>query len=356
MVSFMNKHVFEKERYFNAIAKELNIVWLRWVFLFTIAPFYVWVFDRPISIYFVAILILCIIYNFINYVTLINKIYPFKWFENNIYFDIIFISLLIYFDNGFQSLIFICYYIFIIYEGIKRGIPHPIFLSLGAIGLYSIIVYFLIPDQANNIGSMIFRNLFIFISGFFVSDVLNELNRYDSLHKKEYNLARKDKLTGLFNRNELDKVLNEDLLECIKQKSSLCVLMFDIDNFKSFNDAYGHLTGDDLLRFFSKIIIETISPKNKAFRYGGEEFLVELKDTDLNEAYKIAEIIRKKLSNSNIFVKTEEGRQKITVSCGLACCPEHSAGYFELLDYADKALYEAKSEGKNKVVIAEKEV
>lgn len=351
----MNKNTIDKEKLKSNISKEFNMVWLRWVFLIIITPLYVLFFDRQIGLPFILVIIFTFVYNVFNHYLLVKRVYPEKWFGYNIYIDLSLISALIAFDGGYSSSIFICYYIFIVYEGVKRNIKHPISLSLGAIIIYTAIVY-LSDDHSGSLIQIIFRDIFILISGLFLSDVLNQFTRYDKLHKREYDLARKDKLTGLFNKNALEKMLNEELLACIKDNRSLCVLMFDVDNFKLFNDVYGQLTGDDFLRFFSKIILESISSDNKAFRYEGEEFLIMLKDTELKDAYKVAEIIRKKVSGSNIYIKTEQERQKITVSCAVACCPEHAIGYYELLEYVDKALHEAKTEGKNKVVIAEKEI
>lgn len=349
----MDKESAKKEKLLVNISRESDIVWLRWILLILIIPLYLIIFGRYISLYFILIFTLCIVYNFINHLTLIKNIYPSKWFEKNIYIDIMLVSLLILADGGFSSLIYFGYYIFIIYEGIKRKINHPVLLSLITVIIYSTAIY-LFPANIN-LTQLIFRNVFIIFSGILVMEVLKELLYQSKLSKKHYNLAIKDKLTGLYNRNQFEKTLNAYLLECAKHNSSLCIIMFDIDNFELFNDTYGHFTGDELLKHFAKIILESIPPNGKAFRYEGEEFIVVLVNTELKDAYKIAEDIRKKFSSSNVYIKHDKGKVRITVSCGIACCPEHSVGYYELLEYAEKALREAKAEGKNKVVIAEKE-
>jgi len=109
------------------------------------------------------------------------------------------------------------------------------------------------------------------------------------MHQREFKLARTDKLTGLANRHMLDQKLEEEALYCEYSKKPLNVLMFDIDDFKKFNDTYGHIWGDKLLSLFGDIIKQSIRKTDMAFRYGGEEFMVLIRDLDLEKAKCVAD-------------------------------------------------------------------
>lgn len=342
----------QKDNLMSSISRESDIVWLRWLLFFLVIPIYLFSFDRQIDFLFVGLFVAGIIYNSFNHMVLINKQYHEGWFSNNIYIDLIFVTALIFVDGGFDSSIYISYYLIIIYEGVKKNVKQPIFLSIFVSILYTVSNYFL--NDSINASQIILRNVFIILCGIFVYQISSELIHQGKLQKKHYDMYIKDQLTGLYNRNVFEKVLNEGIENCKSNNNQICLLLFDIDNFQIFNDTYGRFTGDDLLKYFSKIILESITENDTAFRYGGEEFIVLLKDVDIKDAYKKAETIRKKLSSSKIYVADDDDKYKITVSCGIANCPEHSASYYELLEYADKALYEAKSDGKNIVVIFEK--
>lgn len=336
------------------IANEYNIVWLRWIFLIALMPSYVMLFNRNINTLFIGVVLFSFIYNIINHFTLLNKKYPKEWFGNNIYFDVLIITLLIMCDGGLSSCIFTCYYVFIIYEGIKREFKHPILLGLVTAAVYTVFVI-RPPFEFINTWIILFRDMFILLSAVFVSEVYNQITFYDKQHKKEYDFARKDRLTGLLNKNALDEMQSEELLPTYKEDKNICLLLIDIDNMGMFNESFGFATGDDLVRYISTTINESIDMDSKVFRYGGDEFLVLLYDTDLNQAYRIAEVIRRKVSSSGIYVKKEGSKSKVTISCGVSCCPEHGKNIYELIEYANKSLTEAKVEGKNKVVISERE-
>jgi len=155
-----------------------------------------------------------------------------------------------------------------------------------------------------------------------------------------------DPLTGLYNRNVVEEFLKKELERAKRHKYDVSFIMADLDNFKQINDKFGHITGDEVLKNFAKIILENIRSSDYGIRYGGEEFLVVLIYTQAKEAFAKAEDIRQKLENSST-----EGI-KITASFGvtsLGLHPEKSLE--ELLIVADQALYLAKSSGKNRVEV-----
>jgi diguanylate cyclase (GGDEF)-like protein len=127
--------------------------------------------------------------------------------------------------------------------------------------------------------------------------------------------------------------------------------MFDIDNFKRFNDAYGHVLGDKLLVLFSSIIKQSIRNTDTPVRYGGEEFLVLIRGLDIILAKSVGERIRGQLENQKISVESGGKRSRVTVSCGIAQYPRHSSNIKKVIELADRALYKAKELGRNRVVV-----
>lgn len=157
------------------------------------------------------------------------------------------------------------------------------------------------------------------------------------------NLAITDGLTGLFNHRYFMECLIKKINYCRKNNSFFSLLMIDVDEFKSYNDKFGHVAGDSVLRKLGMILSHKVENIGQAFRYGGEEFTVILPGYPYAEAYKVAEDIRRSIA------LTYFGYRKITVSIGLAQYPIHALDYEELIEFADKGLYLAKSSGKNQV-------
>jgi diguanylate cyclase (GGDEF)-like protein len=135
-----------------------------------------------------------------------------------------------------------------------------------------------------------------------------------------------------------------------KNKLALTFLMIDIDNFKQFNDRYGHLVGDAILRHVSKTIALAVRQIDFIGRYGGEEICVALAETKREQAGFAAERIRQAISLEVIKVYDES--LKVTVSIGVSTYPDHAANIQTLIEMADQALYLAKETGKNRVCFA----
>jgi len=170
-----------------------------------------------------------------------------------------------------------------------------------------------------------------------------------------YTLATKDQLTGVFNRRSLEEALGREVIRAIRHNLPLSVIMLDIDNFKEYNDKYGHSQGDNALKTVTRIVELNTRGDDFVARYGGEEFIVILPNTKIAQAAKLAERIRTKVASAIIRATREDlpkGFEKVTVSLGVAQLSEE--GVKEMLDGADQALYEAKREGKNKVKIFKK--
>lgn len=153
-----------------------------------------------------------------------------------------------------------------------------------------------------------------------------------------------DRLTGLYNYGYFTKRVREEIARADRYKHPLSLIMIDIDHFKQYNDTYGHQKGNQVLVTLSRIFTENMRQSDVAFRYGGEEFCIILPETG-EDARQLAERLRQK-------VGTEEfpGNVKITISVGVSYhpCPDESIG---LVERADKALYEAKERGRNRVCV-----
>ena len=166
--------------------------------------------------------------------------------------------------------------------------------------------------------------------------------------------ATLDALTGLNNRRQMEVRLKQEVSNTKRNKSSLCCMMLDVDYFKKVNDTYGHAAGDCVLKSVSEIIKKEIREYDIACRYGGEEFYIILPQTNLKEASLVAHRLRKIIEDSKINIKDAniEGVKflKITVSIGV-CEYNEEMSVDEFSQCADKALYEAKESGRNRVIV-----
>jgi diguanylate cyclase (GGDEF)-like protein len=168
-------------------------------------------------------------------------------------------------------------------------------------------------------------------------------------------LALTDGLTGLYNHRYLHERLGQEISRARRTGKSMSVLLIDVDNFKKYNDANGHLAGDDALKKIASIIRDNIRHGDVASRYGGEEFVVLLYDAKKEDAMKVAERIRSMVEGEYFLGEENLPSRKLTVSIGIAAFPEDSETKDMLLKKADDAMYEAKLRGKNRIVCAGEE-
>lgn len=152
-----------------------------------------------------------------------------------------------------------------------------------------------------------------------------------------------DKLTKTLTRKFLEDTLEEQIYRCGEDNSVFSIIMFDLDYFKQINDKFGHQTGDDVLAKICHIILNSIRKVDYCGRYGGEEFVILLPDTDISGAELVGEKIRKKVEKSRIL----GNRANVTISMGAASYPVHGNTVKELIEKADQALYAAKKLGRN---------
>jgi diguanylate cyclase (GGDEF)-like protein len=164
-----------------------------------------------------------------------------------------------------------------------------------------------------------------------------------------------DELTGLYNRRYLDTSLEEEFHKAKKNKTQLSLIMVDLDFFREVNEQYSHEVGDEYIVEVSKVFKKHFRSSDIISRYGGDEFTIILPDTDLKVASDVAEIIRKNVEKIDFLKKHKGPDIKLSTSQGIAAFPENTANLDDLKKLADKALYQAKETGRNRVVCWENE-
>jgi len=163
-------------------------------------------------------------------------------------------------------------------------------------------------------------------------------------------MAITDQLTGLHNRRYMSRHLDNLIVQSRRTGKPLTFLIMDIDYFKSVNDTHGHDVGDEVLQEFARRIAANVRGIDLACRYGGEEFVVVMPDTDVSYAYTVAERLRRSIETTPVEISRPPGRLKITISIGIAGSEGEHDIADDLLHRADQALYRAKRNGRNRVV------
>jgi len=162
-------------------------------------------------------------------------------------------------------------------------------------------------------------------------------------------LSETDELTGLNNRRAFTKLVNREAKKAARYGRPYSIIMVDTDNLKSINDNHGHSAGDKLLKMVSDAIDDTLRDSDIIARVGGDEFIIMLTDTDSARASDAAERIKKTIDNAATVV---DGKTiTATASIGIASYPDDSNDLNEIMNFADKSLYQSKKSGKNTVTI-----
>lgn len=163
-----------------------------------------------------------------------------------------------------------------------------------------------------------------------------------------------DGLTHITNRRHFEEELDRMWKQAIRLSKPVSIIMSDIDNFKAYNDTYGHQKGDECLKLVAHTLnISLKRPLDMVARYGGEEFIIVLPDTTLNGATHIAERMRERIESLKIMHKSSKTSDVVTISLGVASViPTQNSSHEALIAEADKALYKAKENGRNRVTVS----
>ncbi len=184
--------------------------------------------------------------------------------------------------------------------------------------------------------------------------IVDQMRRHLSFCIEHYKVREKsyiDDVTALYNQRYLPMVLDNEIARAKRSQTAFAVLFLDIDYFKTVNDTCGHLVGSKILVDISEIIQSIVRSSDYAFRYGGDEFVIVLTQTDAQKALVVAERIRKAVEATSFKIEGGPADLKLTVSVGLAGYPEHATSSSQIIQLADDAMYLAKHKSRNTVYV-----
>lgn len=174
--------------------------------------------------------------------------------------------------------------------------------------------------------------------GYYIKNIVEDMNK----------ILVKDTLTQLFNRKYINERLPADIIRSTIKQQPLSIIICDIDLFKEINDTYGHAAGDKAIKASSDTLVSCIRDNvDWVARYGGDEFLICLDNTDYDDAWDVAERMRKKIENTDIEIKDQ--RINITASFGICTLKDKKLTPEQMIECADQKLYQAKTQGRNRV-------
>ena len=206
-------------------------------------------------------------------------------------------------------------------------------------------------DIPDNVLDEIQKNIEEIITNFPVPEdnKLDVIKKINFMYSRTRYLSLTDALTGLYNRRHFDNTIEREFLRSKRYGGDLSLAIIDIDFFKKVNDTYGHLCGDYVLKEVAYLILDNFRKTDFVFRYGGEEFVVILPETDIKSSQIPIERLRKKIEEYPFSFNGQ--RLQVTVSTGISSNNAENMETF--LDNADKALYHAKQAGRNRIEIFE---
>lgn len=222
--------------------------------------------------------------------------------------------------------------------------------------LAAIVPHALVSDSMSMAFEITVAVLFLATSiycGIVYEKVRRNRREMQALRRELAELAGTDPLTGLPNRRRIKEILPVEL-ERIRRYGGHCtVVMLDVDHFKVFNDSFGHQAGDAALRQLATLLEENLRVTDVAIRYGGEEFGLIMASTSSEQAWLVVERLREIVASHRFIDDGDQDQAySLTVSAGMATCPDDAADFDSLLGKADNALYRAKSLGRNRVELA----
>ncbi len=203
-----------------------------------------------------------------------------------------------------------------------------------------------ITFHAEHLSGPIIQLFLLWLLAYFVTLISKETDRTKD---KIRQLSRTDQLTGLWNMKMLLIFMQREYQRILAKTGKFSVLMIDADSLKAVNDLYGHHAGTMLIVSISEIMRSELREEDMLARFGGDEFVAFLPDTTCQKAWEIAEKVRIKIAQAPL--NYEGHTLSITVSCGIACYPEHGQDLTQIMKMADKALYTSKGHGKNRCTI-----
>ncbi|WP_339136158.1 MAG: GGDEF domain-containing protein [Candidatus Electrothrix sp. GW3-4] len=268
-----------------------------------------------------------------------------------------FITAVVWETGSLSSPLLPLYFVIIMLAGTTLGVLSTIlgtllvtlcYLFLGAVELGFFLEETSVTFHAEHLTQPIIQLFLLWLLAYFVTLISKETDRTKD---KIRQLSRTDQLTGLWNMKMLLIFMQREYQRILAKTGRFSVLMIDADSLKAVNDLYGHHAGTMLIVSISETMRSELREEDMLARFGGDEFVAFLPDTTCQKAWEVAERMRIKIAEAPLDY--EGNPLSITVSCGIACYPEHGQGLTQIMKMADKALYTSKGNGKNQCTIFE---
>ncbi|MEI6614499.1 MAG: diguanylate cyclase [Chrysiogenales bacterium] len=273
-------------------------------------------------------------------------------------FDLAVISMIVFFSGGLSSPIITMFIVYIMiatfltdYHKAFRNTLTIIVLLLVIALLQNSNIFF---SSQQIMAMLTFDIMFIFtysVSGYLSKNLHTNEALLKKLLKQTQELSISDGLTGLYNQMHFFELLNLETKKSQRHNLSYSLIMFDVDFFKNYNDHNGHMHGSETLKNIGAIMKNKFRTTDLLAKYGGDEFVIILPQTDKVGAYLAAERLRESVEKQAFPGAETQPLKKLTISIGLASYPEHGLSDEEILNRADKALYFAKDSGRNRTII-----
>lgn len=273
-------------------------------------------------------------------------------------FDLVALALTVFFSGALNSPVIAMFIVYIMistflinYHKAFRNTLKAMLLLL-AIALLQNSENFFSSRQILNMLAFDFMFVFTyFVSGYLSKNLRDNEDLLKNLLQQTRELSISDGLTGLYNQMHFFELLDLETKKSLRYDLNYSLIIFDVDHFKNFNDSNGHLRGSETLQAIGAIMKNKFRSTDLLAKYGGDEFVIILPQTDKVGAYLAAERLRESIEK-RVFPGAEtQPQKKITISIGLASYPEHGLTDEEILNHADKSLYFAKESGRNRTII-----
>ena len=276
-------------------------------------------------------------------------------------FDFVLLSIIVFVSGGVNSPLMILYIFYIMISTFIVSHDKAIRNTSIAIVLVSSIFFM---DKSFEISQrlpvMISYDIILLLA-FFISSYLSKSLRENreilqELLKKTRDLSIRDGLTGLYNQTHFFQMLEDHINKAKRYNQFFSVLLFYIDNFKNYNDNNGHIKGSGVIKRIGVIVSDTFRTFDISARYGGDEYVVFLPNTDKIGSFLAGDRLRERVEKAKFPGMEKQPQGRVTISMGIASFPEDAETRDDVLDKADKALYYSKENGKNKVTLFKEEI